>query len=332
MKRWLVLLTLIVLGLLAVPSRCPAPLVYRPGEGWTYESVGGGKWVRARAKDQYEVAQQAFEKKQYGLARKAARRTVKRWPLSDYAPQAQYLLGRVDEAGKHDQRAFKEYQTLIEKHPKAASYDEVLRRQYEIANRFLAGQWFKLWGVIPFFPSMEKTADMLAKIVRNGPYSDIAPEAQLKIGTAREKQKEYPLAVKAYEKAADIYHDNPKIAPEALYRAALAYQKEAQTADYDQSAAGSAIATFNDFLTLYPDDPRVPEARRIIGTLRTEQARGAFQTARFYEKKRRWDGAKVYYNEAVSKDPQSAYAVEARRRLEAIVRLTRAKTPAAPPP
>jgi outer membrane protein assembly factor BamD len=330
MNRWLFVLPLIILGVLCFPTRSPAPLVYRPGEGWTYESVGGGKWQRNRAKDQLEVAQEAFGKKQYGLAKKAARRTVKRWPLSDYAPQAQYLLGRCYEAGHNDQRAFKEYQTLIEKYPKAENFNEVLHRQYEIANRFLAGQWFKLWGFIPFFPSMEKTADMLAKIIRNGPYSDIAPEAQLKIGTAREKQKEFALAVKAYEKASERYNDNPVIAPEALYRTGLAYQKEAQTAEYDQSAAASAIGTFNDFIALYPEDKRTTEAQKIIASLRTEQARGAFQIARFYDKKRRWDGAKVYYSEAVSKDPESTYAAEARRRLETIARITRSKTPTAP--
>lgn len=327
MMRRFLLLALILLGVLAVPSRCPAPLVYRPGEGWTYESVGGGKWVRARAKDQFEVAQEAFDKKNYSLAKKAARRTVKRWPLSDYASQAQYLLARCYEARKNDQEAFKEYQKLVEKYPKAESYDDVLRRQYGIADRFLAGQWFKLWGVIPFFPSMEKTAEMFAKIIRNGPYSDIAPEAQLKIGTAREKQKEYALAVKAYEKAADVYHDNRKIASEALYRAGQAYQKEAQTAEYDQSAAASAISTFNDFATLYPNDKRVAEAQKTVALLKTEQARGAFEIAKFYEKKRKWDGAKVYYNESVSKDPDSKYAAEARQRLEAIARLTRTKAP-----
>jgi len=328
MKRRFLLISVVLLGFVAVPLRCPAPLVYRPTEGWVYESAGEGKWVRARAKDQLEVAQQAFEKKQYGVAKKAARRTVKRWPLSDYAPEAQYLLGRVYEARRHDQRAFKEYQKLIDKYPKTADYDKVLLRQYEIANRFLAGQWFKLWGFIPFFRSMEKTSDLLAKVVRNGPHSEIAPEAQLKIGTAREKQKEYTLAVKAYERAADVYHDNPRIAAEAIYRAGLAYQKEAQTADYDQSAAASSIATFSDFIALYPDDPRVAEARKIIRTLKTEQARGAFQTASFYEKRRKWDGAKVYYNEAVSYDPESSYAAEAKRRLESVARRTRPQTPA----
>src|SRR6266404_2830533 len=151
MKR----LLLIALCVLAFPFRSPAPLIYRPGEGWTYEPVGGeGKWQMTRAKDQLDVAQAAFDKKAYGLALKAARRVVKVWPLSDYAPQAQYLNGRCYEAEGDDERAFKEYQQQLEKHPKTIGYEETLTRQFAIADKFLAGKWFKLWGFIPFFHSM----------------------------------------------------------------------------------------------------------------------------------------------------------------------------------
>ncbi|HWH70391.1 MAG TPA: hypothetical protein VNT26_13475, partial [Candidatus Sulfotelmatobacter sp.] len=91
-------LLLILVCLLAFPFRSPAPLIYTPGEGWTYEPVGGeGKWQRPRAKDQLEVAQTAFDKHDYSLALKAARRVVRVWPLSDYAPQAQQLVGRCYE-------------------------------------------------------------------------------------------------------------------------------------------------------------------------------------------------------------------------------------------
>jgi len=318
MNRRLVIGLLVLAGMFLLPLRCPAPLVYRPGEGWSYEQVGGGKWVKARAKDQYEVAKDAFEKKNYRLATKAAKRTVKRWPLSDYAPQAQYLLARCLEARKQDEKAFKEYQKLVEKYPKADNYNEIVKRQYEIANRFLAGQWFKLWGVIPFFPNMEKTADMYTKIIRNGPYSEVAPEAQMKIGAAREKQKDYMMAVKAYEKAADVYHDRKEIAGEATYKAGMAYFKQAKTADYDQSVASSAIATFTDFMILYSADPRVKDVQKIIANLRTEQARGAFKTAQYYEQKHQWDGALIYYNEVLIKDPESSYAPEARKKIEAL--------------
>jgi outer membrane protein assembly factor BamD (BamD/ComL family) len=318
MKRQSIRLLLILVILLGAPIHSPAPLIYTPGEGWSYEPVGGeGKWQRARAKEQLEVAQAAFDKKDYGLALKAARRVVRVWPLSDYAPQAQYLVGRCYEARGRDEQAFKEYQTLLEKQPKAANFEEVLQRQYEIANRFLGGKWFRLWGVIPY-PSMDRTAGLYEKIVKNGPYSDVAPQAQLNLGAAREKQKDYPLAAKAYETAADRYHDRPKVAADALFLQAMAYQKEALTAEYDQGTAGQAIATFTDFITLYPSDPRVPQAQKLISALRNEQARGNFETAKFYERYKKWNGALVYYNEVLLQDPNSLYANEARQRIDSL--------------
>ena len=314
------LLCAVLLAVSAVNT--PAPLVYRPGEGWTYEPVGGTKWTRTRASDQLDVAREAFEAKNYTLATKAARRVVRVWPFSDYAPEAQYFVGRSLEARGRDEKAFKAYQTLVEKYPKSPLYHEVLERQFTIANRYLAGQWFKLWGVIPFFSSMDKTVEMYNKIIESGPYSEVGPRAQMNIGAAREKQSDFAAAVKAYETAADRYHEQRKVAADALYKAAEAYLKQAGTAEYDQSVAGNAIATYTDFITLYPDDPRVEEAQRQIAALKTEQARGSLIIARFYEKKKKWDGALVYYNEVILKDPQSNYAEEAKQRIETIRKRT----------
>jgi outer membrane protein assembly factor BamD len=325
MKRRSLLQLLVLLCLLALPFRSPAPLIYRPGEGWTYEPVGSeGKWQRTRAKEQLDVAQKAFDRHDYGLALKASRRVVRVWPLSDYAPPAQYLVGRCYEAKGQDEKAFREYQKVLEKQPKIGNYEEILQRQFEIANKYLAGKWFKLWGFIPIFSSMDKTADMFDKIVKSGPYSDVAPQAQLKIGAAREKQKNYAMAAKAYETAADRYHDRPAIASDALYQEGVAFHKQAQTAEYDQSTAGQAIATFTDFMTLYPNDTRANNAQKVISDLRHEQARGNLEVAKFYEKYHRWRGALVYYNEVVGltlTEPNSPYAVEARKRIESLTKM-----------
>jgi len=322
MNRRFVFLFIAIACLVLAPFRSPAPLIYTPGEGWTYEPVGGeGNWQRTRAKDQLIVAQDALDKKDYSTALKAARRTVKVWPLSDYAPQAQYIVGECYEAKGMDERAFKEYQKVLEKYPKFVDCEKILKRQFAIANRYLAGQWFRLWNYIPFFPSMERTADMYEKIVKDGPYSEIAPEAQMNLGAAREKQKNFVDAAKAYETASDRYRDRGKVAADALYRAGLAYQKQAETAEYDQSTAGQAISTFTDFITLYPDDSRVGEAQKIIGSLKTEQARGNFTIGEYYQSHERLVSARIYYNEVVNLllgDPNSPYAVKARERIEAL--------------
>jgi outer membrane assembly lipoprotein YfiO len=328
MIRRLLRLFCVALCLLAFAYKSPAPLIYKPGEGWTYEKPGEkGTWQKTRAKDQLDVAQQAFDARDYDLAEKSARRTVSNWPFSDYAPKAQYLFARCLEEKHQDQKAFKEYQKLIEKYPKIAEADEVLKRQYEIANRFLAGEWYKLWGYVPMPPSKDKTAEMYEQVIKNGPYSEVGPPSQLKIGAVREQQKDYPAAVKAYERAADRYADKPQVASDALYKAGLAYQKEARTAEYDQTVASKAIATFSDFATLHPDDPRAKEVNNRIDALRTEQARGSYDIAQFYEKRNKLDAALIYYNEVLLKDPSSGYADAARIRIDLI---KKRKTPAAP--
>ena len=326
MTRSFFRVALILLLVVALPSRSPAPLIYRPGEGWTYETPGakGGDWHRQRAKDQLDVAQKAFDQKKYRLALKASQRVVRVW-LSDYSPQAQYLIGRCYEELKQDENAFNAYQTLLDKYPKSTYSRDVQNRQFIITVRFLHGQWFKLWGHVPFFPSMDRTAEMFEKIVRYGPYGELGPPSQMNIGAAREKEKEYPLAVKAYETAADRYTDQPQVAANALYKAAQAYTKQARTAEYDQSVAGQAISAYTDFMTLYPDDPRVADAQKVISSLRTEQARGSFRTAQFYEKEKKWDGARVYYNDVVSRTPGTPLATKALERLAVLKQRTATK-------
>jgi outer membrane protein assembly factor BamD len=137
----------------------------------------------------------------------------------------------------------------------------------------------------------------------------------MNIGAAHEKKSDYPQAVKAYERAADRYSDQPAVASEAIFKAGLAYNKEAKTAEYDQSVAGQAIATFTDFMALYPEDTRVAEAQKLIAALKSEQARGSFQTAKFYEKNKKWDGALIYYNDVLVTDPDSPFAATARERI-----------------
>src|SRR5215831_13977512 len=114
MNRRIILLLVAAAVVVLFPLRSPAPAIYTPGEGWTYVPYGEGtSWQRPRAKDQLEVAQKAFNLHDYGLALRAARRVVRMWPLSDYAPHAQYLIGRSLEATDKDEMAFDAYEVVI---------------------------------------------------------------------------------------------------------------------------------------------------------------------------------------------------------------------------
>lgn len=318
MNRRFTFLVLIFAFVALLPFRSPAPLVHVPGEGWYYEPVGGDmKWVRNRASEQLQVAQDALKKKDYSIALHSAHRILRIWPMSDYAPAAQFIIGECLEATGKDELAFNAYQTLVQKYPKSEEYNTALKQEYEIGNRFLNGEWTRvLYGFIPFPMMMDDTAKMFEKIVENGPYSDIAPHAQLQVGAAYDKHGSYEEAVKAYQTAADRYHDQPAIAADAMYHEGQSYEKQAAHAEYDQSTAGKAIAAYTDFSTLYPDDKRVADAQKAIAVLKAEQVRGNFEIAKFYEKGHKWMGAVIYYNEVLQLDPNSPYAATARQRIE----------------
>ena len=79
-------------------------------------------------------------------------------------------------------------------------------------------------------------------------------------------------------------------------------------------------------MTLFPNDPRVPEAQRIIEQLKGVQAEGNFKVAQYYEKQKQWTGALVYYNEVRSKSPSSPLAAEALQRIELLKKRGRAVT------
>ena len=328
MNRWFRFCFLLVTAAVLLPLRSPAPLIYSPGEGWYYESYGeNAKWQRPRAKEQLQVAEDAFKARNYSLTLHAARRVLRVWPLSDYAPRAEYLIGRCMEADGKDEAAFNAYQHIIEKYPKSAEFNEVLWRQFAIAGRFLNGEYFRLWNTIPLYTSMDETAKLYDKIVANGPYSDVAPHAQLNIGAAREKEKNYADAVKAYNTAADRYNGQPLIAADAMYRAGVAWQKQADTAEYDQSAAAQAIAAYTDFMVVYPDDPRVAAAQAAINKLKAVQVRGSFEIAKFYESNHKWAGAIIYYNDVLQLDASSPLAAQARQRIA----MLKPRLPAMPP-
>ena len=319
---------LVTAVLFSWPNQSPAPIYYRPGEGWSYERIGGGgSWRRTTAKDQLAVAKEAFAAEDWKTAFKASRRTLADWPLSDHAPEAQLLLAQTLEKRGDDERAFSEYQNLLLLYPQNVDFEEVQARQFDIATRFLSGQRYKLWGRIPLYRSMSKTTAMFQNIVNIGPFSSVAPKAQMNIGQAwvkkargfqisqNERHKNYRHAVEAFSKVADKYHDRPEIAAEGLFAAAAAYQRQSLDAEYDQGVTEKAIDSYSDFIALYPNEEKVAAAREQIKAMKVEQARGSLKIARYYEKKGKLAGANVYYNEVKDLAPGTDYAEVALQKI-----------------
>jgi len=310
--RKITLKTGLILALcLGWPLESPAPLIYRPGQGW--ETSGEGE-VEATSKAQLAKAQKLEKEKNFEQAAIAYRMLVKTWPLSPNAAEAQYRYACCLLENGEPIKAYKELQKTIENYPDSSHFNEILQKQYEIGNMFLAGERLRVWH-IPTFPSMDKTVEIYETVIKNGPYSEIAPLAQMKIGFAREKQKKYKEAVEAYENLIRKYPSSDLV-DDAQFQIGFAYMSAARAADYDQTATRRSITAYQDYLTRYPKSEKVEQAQANIDKLRAEQARGLFNIARWYDWKNESTSALIYYNEVIQKYPESDLAKRAKERAE----------------
>ena len=59
-------------------------------------------------------------------------------------------------------------------------------------------------------------------------------------------------------------------------------------------------------------------ADELRAELKQEQSRGLFQIGQFYEKRRNYTAARIYYNEVIEQNPRSDWANTAQRKLTAL--------------
>ena len=296
---------------LALPQECPAPLIWRKGEGWSYE--GSGMIIANNPKDQLEIARNFQTQKKFANAVTAYRRVIAHWPTSFSCQEARLGLAQSLTQLNYLYKAFKEYQSLIEKHPNSPYFDTAMQAQFDIANRFLNGEKHKVWR-LRIFNGLDKAVEIYEQIVKNGPFSKFGPAAQFRIGLVYEKEKDNIGAVHAYEKLLERYSKDP-LAEEAQFQIGWAYHSEAQRAEYDQNNANQAIAAFKDFLVRYPASAKAEQARQLLAELKQEQSKGLFQIGHYYEKNKNYRAALIYFNEVIEQNPRSDWANQAQRKL-----------------
>ncbi|CAB4243710.1 conserved protein of unknown function [Methylacidimicrobium sp. AP8] len=294
------LLPLLLIALL--PARLYAPLVWRPGEGWTDESTGAGLSASS-SRDQLALGKKFLDAKDYDNAMRAFMVLVRRWPYSFFAPEAQFRIAECLEKRGDFLKANKAYDKMIQKYPASSFFEQALERKLAIGNLYLAGEPQRVMGV-PFGPSMKIAVDIFESIIRAAPYGRLAPIAEFQLGLARTKEKKYSEAIAAYSRILDKY-PNSELADDAQYQLGYTWYLSALATAYDQSAGEKAVEAFEDYIIRYPLGDKVAAAREHLELLKKRSTLGSFSIASFYEKTRNYKAAFIYYSDVIRQNPQS---------------------------
>ncbi len=262
---------------------------------------------RTREDDPAAQLEYAVRVKESGRLRSAARQLnalVHQWPDTDEAAEAQLALARVFRMRGRYERAFREYQYLIEHYAGQFPYKTILSEQLDTA-RSVMEQRRGSFLFLPGFESPERAIPLFNIVLANGPNWSEVPEIRLLIGQIYEEARDYADAVTAYENVI-IYHGQHDVAREAIFRKGLVLERIAKRNPRDARRTHAALQAL--FAALREDlaPEQAEEARERIRVLRRRLEELHLEKAEFYERRgRNVRAALMHYEDFLRRFPNS---------------------------
>ena len=298
---------------LAMARPACAAWIWSPQTGW----IGPTGQVKDTPEEQLAFAVAFFDRKDYDRARREFRKLLKTYKESREAVEAQYYLGRCEEELGDYYKAFREYRKTIQTYPSTKRFDEILEREYQVGNYFLAGKKRKLFGTVAILPARDKAVEIFEAIAEDGPFSQYGQLAQYKAGLAHLALRDYEQAVTAFEQIISRYPDSPLV-DDARFQIAQASLKGTFKPDYDQAPTDHAVRELETFLHEYPDSELSEEAGSRLLELKERRAQHEYHVAQFYERRKHPASALVYYQAIIEQFGKTSWAPKAAARIQVL--------------
>ena len=311
------------LGALLLMSAGPANAVWVwSKDTGTFRNVDD--LVKANSKEQFDYAEDYEKKSNFDQAYKEYQKLVKHFPDSVLAGRAQFRSARcLEKIGRYS-KAFKMYQAVLDKYPDFDQMDNVLDRQFAIAEMYYHGKKKELPFIgIRLFSGKSDAVKFFNQIAENAPFSKYAEKGKFMAGVILEDLGRYEDdsdgqgATNTYRYVVEHFPDG-EFADDAQYRIAMCYYIVAGKSRHNNKAFAGAIRNFKKYIRLYPTGEFVEEAKKKISELDFRTAKSTFEVGEYYEKHKKVDSALIYYREVVEKYPLSEWAEKAEEKINTL--------------
>ncbi|MFA6142176.1 MAG: tetratricopeptide repeat protein [Candidatus Omnitrophota bacterium] len=300
-----------VVMLLLMASAASAYWIWTPE---TKKFVNPKHAVKDSPKEQFDYAMKFYQAKDYQKAAAEFEKLTKQYEYSEYASKAQYYVGLSYENMNKLYIAFQNYQKAIDNFPHIENIDEIIAREFNIANIFATKASPKVLGT-DILTSTDRAVEIYKKVAENAPFGKLAEESQFRTGSALKKADRFDEAVEAFQKILDDY-PNSQFYEKAKFEVADCAYKASLKPAYDIESTDKAIKAFEEFAQGNRDKVLTEEASKTIQRLRDKSAEKSLMTAKFYEDQRHYESAIIYYKDVITRFPDSSFVKTSKAKIE----------------
>jgi len=263
-------------------------------------------------------AEETFAAGDVKAAKRLCNTIIRNYPKSPVIADAMALKAEIYKDNEQWIRCFQALQRIIDEQPNFKNYDQLIDHQFDCATALMEGKTSRLLWIFPGFKQYGAATAQFKQILENAPYSDLAPFALMNIALLSEKTGNAEAAIDALDQLINYYPQSTLVS-ESYYNLARIYSTLVQGYQYDQGSTRRAISYYEDFLVLFPNSKYVGEVEANLKRMENQLAKSRLDLGDFYYYYRsNTTAALVFYNEAITIEPKSDSAAEARLRIEDI--------------
>lgn len=292
-----------------------------PDEAEANQLMKDGKAILESNKDLKDVAKNK-------LAAKKFEKAAKKWPDSILEEDALYFAAECRFFSDEYPKAMWLYDSLIHKYHSTRYMNTATRRLFAIGR-----YWDKLdrngASTLNFtdgsrpragtFSGMQKSYE---SIFINDPSGPLADDSVMALAEAymvkgqNEGDSQFEKAAFYYAYLRENFHDSPHVS-KAFEREIKARQMAYLGDEYDGKTLETAEKLANQTLVQYNGDPKVDTGavREISNEITDQKAKREWVFGQYYDKKKEYRSARIYYQRIIKDHSASAFALKAQKRL-----------------
>lgn len=265
----------------------------------------------------YGAVQKAMQSKNYRELIEEGKAILAEAPGSPFAAEVTYNLGVAYFHLKDYDLANHYFSKFLDQYATPNYFEQAIVYKYKIAEEFERGSGRHMFGVekLPKWVSAwEDALELYDEVIKTLPTHEVAAQALFRKAAMLRVELKYKEALEAYRTITRRFPKHP-LAPESYVEIARLFYEESQSEYPDRDFLQQARLNLKRFKRDFPSEERITEAEMLLVKMQDAYARDLWASAKYFEKKKKYDAARLYYEKIARLYPESSYAREAVAKL-----------------
>jgi TolA-binding protein len=289
------------------------------------------------AEKEMQAAETLFQQNKLADAQTAFAKIAKDRKGSIYGEKAQYYLAETQFQAKKYVAAHDSFEQLMKDYRGTEFVDKVVKREYEIAQIWLAqsdpkvpadkklGRLTHFTGEQPWLDTHGHALRALEHVRQHNPNGELSDDAVLRIADEYMASGDYDSAAIHYKQ---LVADHPK--SPFVQRAQLALidtrMKAYMGPEYNEGGLDEAAETVKQTMAMFPDRPAGNEKLySVLDHIQDQKAERTYVIGEYYRRAGYPASAEYYFAKIPRRWPKSPWAVKAKTQLASLAKVPRVR-------